>query len=85
MEKIPEIVQLTITRDHLHSKWSMDGILTAKEKEIELSELYPTNHQDEDKKRQNNSQSPGNALNVTKQDESCVFCQGKHQHIYIYI
>ena len=58
----------------------MNNVLTAMEKEIELRELYQTNRQDEDKKRRNNSQSTRNALNVIKQDESCAFCQGKHQH-----
>ena len=39
LEKIPEIVQLTITCDHPHSEWSMNDVLTAMEKEIELREL----------------------------------------------
>ena len=80
LEKIPEIVRLTITRDHPHSEWSMNDVLTAMEKEIELRELYQTSRPDEDRRRRNNGQSTGNTLNVTKQDESCAFCQGKHQH-----
>ena len=80
LEKIPEIVRLTITRDHPHSEWSMSDVLTAMEKEIELRELYQTSRPDEDRRRRNNGQSTGNALNVTKQDENCAFCQGKHQH-----
>ena len=80
LEKIPEIVRLTITHYHSHSEWSMNNVLTAIEKEIELRELYQTNHQHEDKGRRNNGQSTGNTLNAIKQDESCAFCQGKHQH-----
>jgi hypothetical protein len=86
LEKIPEVVRLTITRDKLHSDWSMNDVLTALEKEIELREEYQTNRQGEersDKRRsngRNNGPSTGSALNVVKQDESCAFCQGKHHH-----
>ena len=32
LEKIPEIVRLTITRDHPHSEWNMNDVFTAMEK-----------------------------------------------------
>jgi hypothetical protein len=86
LEKIPEVVHLTITCDKLHSDWSMNDVLTVLEKEIELREEYQTNPQDEERsaKRRyngrNNGPSTGSVLNVVKQDESCAFCQGKHHH-----
>ncbi|CAB3979562.1 E3 ubiquitin- ligase DZIP3 [Paramuricea clavata] len=48
LEKIPEVVHLTISRDKLHSDWSMNDVLTALEKEIELREKYQTNRQNKE-------------------------------------
>ncbi|CAB3986399.1 TNF receptor-associated factor 3 [Paramuricea clavata] len=72
LEKIPEVVHLTISRDKLHSDWSMNDVLTALEKEIELREKYQTNRQKEMYNGRNNGPSTGSVLNVVKQDESCV-------------
>ncbi|CAB3988301.1 E3 ubiquitin- ligase DZIP3 [Paramuricea clavata] len=46
LEKMPEVVCLTITCDKLHSDWSVNDVVTALEKEIELREEYQTNRQE---------------------------------------
>ncbi|XP_028417288.1 uncharacterized protein LOC114541689 [Dendronephthya gigantea] len=52
LEKIPEVVRLTITRDKPHSEWSMNDVLGALEGEVELREEY-SRPEEEPRKRFN--------------------------------
>ncbi|XP_028417494.1 uncharacterized protein LOC114541898 [Dendronephthya gigantea] len=82
LEKIPEVVRLTITRDKPHSEWSMNDVLGALEGEVELREEY-SRPEEEPRKRFNGKNSglgSGNALHVKRNDDSCAFCLGNHKH-----
>ena len=81
MQKLPEHFRLTITRGEEFLTWSMEQMLEAFRKELNLREdhFYAVNSS---KLGRENRMKGGtaNALHTKQDNMNCAFCLGKHAH-----
>ena len=81
MQKLPENFRLTITRGEEFLTWSMEKMLEAFLKELDLREdhFYAVNPS---KIGEENCLKGGtaNALHTKQDNGNCAFCLGKHAH-----
>ena len=78
LEKLPETVRLTITREEAFLEWSVGKLLERLQREVELREEHKL--QGAVSKPVSFSQrSTGSAL-FTRSQNGCAFCRGNHAH-----
>ena len=85
MQKLPENFRLSITRGTEFLEWTMEQMLQAFLKELELKEDHylTMSSKSQNKCDWNEDRMKGGTANAlfTKQDkENCAFCLGKHNH-----
>ena len=85
MQNLPENFRLSITRGTEFLEWSMEQMLEAFLKELELREdhHFAMSSKSQNKRDWNEDRMKGGTVNAlfTKQDkENCAFCLGKHNH-----
>ena len=86
LNKLPEAVRLTITRDQKYLEWSMKEFVEALLAEVELreSQQLATGEDDHDEihdKRRPRHPPTANALFAKKEEQAgCAYCLGNHNH-----
>ena len=88
MQKLPEQFRLTITRGQNFLEWSMEGMLGAFEKELELREAHNAVSTNSDGEQERNSSKKYDqhqhgtaaALVVNEKRGDCAFCLKNHNH-----
>ncbi|XP_028417209.1 uncharacterized protein LOC114541492 [Dendronephthya gigantea] len=83
LNKLPEVVRLTITRGEKYMEWTMNDVVKALLAEIELRECHDLTSQTTNQKGeyQGRRRLPGtiNTLLTKKQGLFCAYCTGNHK------
>jgi len=79
MQKLPENFRLTITRGEEYLTWTMEQMLQAFLKELELREDHFHATSSSKVGRDNHMKGgTANALHTKQDNKNCAFCLGKH-------
>ena len=84
LNKRPEVVRLTITRDKDHLKWNIKDFVDALLAEVELRECHalaslPGNYNDGNN-HSKRRREPGTTSTLLAGRMDCAYCRGNHKH-----
>ena len=86
LNKLPEVVRLTITRGKDHLKWNIGDFVDALQAEVELRECHAlttlsgNNYNNDGNNQGRRRRPPGTANNLFARRMDCAYCRGTHKH-----
>ena len=84
LNKLPEVIRLTITRDKDHMKWNIKDFVDALLAEVELRECHALTSLPGNYNNGNNHsrrrREPGTTSTLLAGRMDCAYCRGNHKH-----
>ena len=85
LNKLPEVVRLTITRDKEHLKWNIKDFVDALQAEVELRECHALtspagNNNNDGNNYSRRRREPVTTSTLLARRMDCAYCRGNHKH-----